>query len=690
MEILKQIKCTLSIYNRWIMKLSDLSIWQELSTFMGDIELYPPQEDAIRAGLLETRRNFVIATPTASGKTLLAELVMLESILTASGRCLYVVPLVALAYEKYRAFKERYTTLRIGISTGDYESSSRYLANNDITILTLEKLDSLTRLKPSWLGSITVLVLDEIHVIGDDKRGPRLEGAIARFLSFNPSARIIALSATIPNADEFAAWLRADIVQSEWRPVPLKEEILVAPSDNKIIKQVLEEVRHGSQVLVFVNTKRGAASFARKLAKQMDCDPYLDDLAERVDIGVDDLSEMVRHGVAYHNSWLHPEQRHLLEESFLEHRLKVICCTPTLAMGVSLPARMAMIRNYRFFTPGRGIEPMPVSWVKQVFGRAGRPEYDDYGLGVIVARDDAERAEIEHIYINGEVERIESQFSNEDMMEQILATIVAGAHTTEEIEDFINRTFFAFQNRVDAEALKSELDDILMDLEEQGFIQHNGEHISATEFGKLSSRLYLSTGSALSLKTGIEELESRHEICDFDLLVLLCGCEEVTPLTVRDAETIAMNLTSNIEMVYTCGYALGTAIVAHAWINEMSYPELKTKFGIYPGEIHASLYALQWLSHAAARMAQFLDAGKVYTRMSELKERIKHGVRPELLSLVAIRGAGRVIARNLYSAGFKTAEDVANADLTALMRVPGVGSRRASKLKEEASRVSQP
>ncbi|MCD6203408.1 MAG: DEAD/DEAH box helicase, partial [Methanophagales archaeon] len=124
------------------MKISDLDICKdkELISFIGDIELYPPQEDAINAGLLETERNFVIATPTASGKTLLAELVMLKSILTASGKCLYVVPLNALAYEKYRSFKDKYSsTVRIGISTGDYESSSSHLAGNDIIILTLEK-----------------------------------------------------------------------------------------------------------------------------------------------------------------------------------------------------------------------------------------------------------------------------------------------------------------------------------------------------------------------------------------------------------------------------------------------------------------------------------------------------------------------------------------------------------------------
>jgi helicase len=114
---------------------------------------------------------------------------MLQSILTESGKCLYVVPLNALAYEKYQSFRLKYgSAIQVGISTGDYESSSRYLERYDIIVLTLEKLDSLTRLKPAWLRTLSVVVVDEVHVIGEEKRGPRLEGAMARFMSLNPGA----------------------------------------------------------------------------------------------------------------------------------------------------------------------------------------------------------------------------------------------------------------------------------------------------------------------------------------------------------------------------------------------------------------------------------------------------------------------------------------------------------------------
>jgi len=680
------------------MKLSDLNLEKGLESIFGDSdikELYPPQEEAIRAGILDGNKNFVIASPTASGKTLLAELVMLKSILTASGKCLYVVPLNALAYEKYQNFKDKFSSVaKIGISTGDYESSSRYLERYDVILLTLEKLDSLTRIKPSWLRKCSVVVVDEVHVLGDEKRGPRLEGAMARFMSFNPSARIIALSATIPNAAEFGNWLHASLIQSEWRPVPLKEGVFLAEDDRKIIERVIEEVNEGSQVLVFVNTKRGSASFARKIAAQLKmANKELDKLADTVDIGVDDLGDMVRCGVAYHNSWLHPEQRRAMEESFRERVLKVICCTPTLAMGVSLPARMVLIRNYKFFTLGRGNEPMPVCWVKQVFGRAGRPEHDEYGIGLIVARSEDEFKEIEEFYINGELERIESQFSAEALTEQVLATIVGGAHRMDEILEFLDSTFYAYQNRDEMALLKEEMDDILLQLSEDGFItmtmDGEKEEIRATDFGSLSSRLYLSTKSALELRSGIKILGDaamRAKISDFDLLLLLCKCDEVVPLKVKEAMGIASSFSNNLEWLYSGEYALGSAIVAHAWIDEITYPEMKEKFGIYPGEIHNNIYVLGWMCYAASRMAEYLRDENMYARLIMLKDRIRQGVKTEVLRLVSIKGVGRVIARGLYSAGFRNPGEVAEADVAQLERVPGVGEKRARKIKEEALR----
>jgi helicase len=360
-------------------------------------------------------------------------------------------------------------------------------------------------------------------------------------------------------------------------------------------------------------------------------------------------------------------------------------------MGVSLPAKMVVIRNYKFFSLGRGNEPMPVCWVKQVFGRAGRPEYDKYGIGLIVAKSEDECEEIEDFYINGELEEIESQFSADAMTEQILATIVGGAHHTDQILDFLNSTFYAFQNRAQMELVKDQMEDILAELSEERFIEKKGSEIRATGFGSLASRLYLSTKSALELIEGIEvlsELEKKGKLSDFDLLLLLCRCEEVVPLRVKkQAKEIASSLSDNREWVSAGAYALGSAIVAHAWIDELTYREIKEKFGIYPGEIHNNIYVLEWICYAASRLARYLQDTNMYAKLSVLQKRIKHGIKTDLLGLVSIRGVGRVIARGLYSAGFRSAVEVAKADVPQLERVPGIGEKRARKIKEDALRL---
>jgi helicase len=194
------------------MKIIELSIPEPVKDVLimkGISELYPPQVDAIKAGVLEGK-NLVLATPTASGKTLIAELCALKHILELGGKVLYLSPLRALAWEKYEGFQEysdirklNGSRIRVGVSTGDLDSKGGYLENYDIVITTNEKCDSLLRHRTPWMSSITLVIVDEIHLIGNE-RGPTLEIALARIRQMRPDVQILALSATIKNADEIA------------------------------------------------------------------------------------------------------------------------------------------------------------------------------------------------------------------------------------------------------------------------------------------------------------------------------------------------------------------------------------------------------------------------------------------------------------------------------------------------------
>ncbi len=305
--------------------------------------LFPPQVEAIRRGLFG-RRNMVIAIPTASGKTLIAELAMVKEVLEG-GKCLYTVPLRALANEKFEEFRRwEEIGIEVGIATGDYESKDEWLSNRDIVVATAEKADSLLRNRASWIRDVTCLVVDEIHLIDSANRGAVLEVLIAKMRRINPELRIIALSATIPNAEEIAEWLDAELVRSDWRPVPLYEGVFVngrlelysngIPVEirklGKSVEDLVEDcLKEGGQVLVFDSTRRNAENTALKLANMTSDYSDSGELEEIARLVLEEndgemsrkLSKCIASGCAFHHAGLLNSQRAVVERAFREGKI---------------------------------------------------------------------------------------------------------------------------------------------------------------------------------------------------------------------------------------------------------------------------------------------------------------------------------------------------------------------------------
>ncbi|TKX79308.1 DEAD/DEAH box helicase, partial [Halorubrum sp. SD626R] len=187
-------------------------------------ELYPPQAAAVDAGVCEGS-NVVAAIPTASGKTFIAQL----GLLTADGPGLYVCPLRALAREKYESFASL-PGLDVGISTGDFDASGEDLAGNDVIVATSEKVDSAIRNGASWVDELACVVVDEVHLLDAERRGPTLEVTIATLRRQNPDVQVVALSATVDNPEAIAGWLDATLIESDWRPVDLRTGVAVGGS----------------------------------------------------------------------------------------------------------------------------------------------------------------------------------------------------------------------------------------------------------------------------------------------------------------------------------------------------------------------------------------------------------------------------------------------------------------------------
>lgn len=212
------------------MKLSDLQdkIPADLHLVLakeGITEMRPSQEKAINAGLLE-HKSVLVCTPTASGKTLIAELAGVKAIMENRGKAIYIVPLIALANEKCTEFKRKYNGLiKVAQTSSDVDSSDAYLADYDFIVCTAEKLDSLLRHDCPWIKYVKTVIIDEIHLLNDVERGPTLEILITLLKRLLKDIQIVGLSATIGNPEELAAWLDAKLVIDGWRPVELKKGI---------------------------------------------------------------------------------------------------------------------------------------------------------------------------------------------------------------------------------------------------------------------------------------------------------------------------------------------------------------------------------------------------------------------------------------------------------------------------------
>ena len=344
---------------------------KEVTLRSGIAELYPPQEEAVQAGVLEGK-NLVLASPTASGKTLIAELCSLKHVLEKSGKVVYLSPLRALANEKYDEFK-KYTVIRkrdgrrvsVGISTGDFDSGDSWLGRYDIIVTTNEKADSLLRHRVKWMDDISLVVADEVHLLNDGGRGPTLEVVLARLMQVNPDMQVLALSATIHNVEEIAGWLNAAYVVTEWRPVTLKEGVLLheeiqykdgdarkieKKTRDPTINLVLNTLKTGGQALVFASTRKNSVNMAKKIAAhtgEVLSKPLRRTLAneaekilsagERTHIS-DSLAGLVECGTAFHHAGLAGAHRRLVEDLFRQGKIKVLTATPTLAFGVNLPA----------------------------------------------------------------------------------------------------------------------------------------------------------------------------------------------------------------------------------------------------------------------------------------------------------------------------------------------------------------
>jgi len=676
----------------------------------GYTELWPQQKKGLPPALQGD--SVVLSVPTASGKSLVAYLAIVQAALQGR-KSLYIVPLRALAREKWEDLR-RYEELgiSIGVSTGDYDESGSRLAGNDIVICTSEKADSLLRHGARWIDDVDIVVADEIHLMDDASRGPTMEMVLSRLRMMHPGLQVIALSATIQNAEEIAEWLGAHLVKDTWRPVPLREGVFhdgtiyyADESTRRIagtgtIALVTDTVADHGQCLVFVNSRRAAQRFAGKLREHVA--PYIDDVqalkqaARDVVAGEEStsvatrLAEYIQQGVAFHHAGLRSSQRRVIEDAFRAGDIKCITATPTLAAGVNTPARRVIVKHtYRYSGDAGCMVPIPVMEIAQAMGRAGRPGYDDEGEAILVARKQRQLQQLRERYINAELEPIHSKLGSEPALRIHVLSLIATdfAVTISEINDFFNRTFYAHQRGVVSEG---QLEDIVSFLEREGFAVKKGVW-TATPFGRKTSSLYLDPLSAIKMREALEAPQAST----FAYLHAICAAPDMRCLYVSrgdrwledtvDENVFALEVPLPISPDFEWFLAqVKTAALLEDWMLERREQHLVQKYGVGPGDIHSKVEVAEWLLHAMREMARIFDFDAV-PELTKLIMRMRYGCKEQLLSLVELRNVGRVRARALYKAGFRSVNDLRKASIARLQEIPHIGVETATSIREQVA-----
>ncbi len=707
------------------MKIERLDLLDAAIKFLksqGFEKLYPPQTDSVKSGLLDGK-SILVSSPTASGKTLIAMLAMISYLSKNNGKIIYLSPLRALAAEKFSEFKKLEkislkNKVKVSISTGDFENLEKNLEKSNVLILTNEKMDSIIRHDVEWVEEIGLVISDEVHLIGDESRGPTLEMILTQLKLLDTKPQIVGLSATITNSSEIADWLGCKLVKNDWRPVPLSEgvcdagEVTMNDGQTFEIKRSLrgtpidlgvQSVQQGGQSLVFVETRTRSKSLATKAADAISQILEKKEITELEKTSKKILSEnehtelvktlalLVKKGVAFHHAGLNQNCRSTIEKEFRKGTIKLLSSTPTLAAGVNLPARRVVISNVNRYNGKVGANrPISILEYKQLCGRAGRPQYDDHGESIIVGNRNTE--DLIDYYINGDPEPIVSKITDDKSLRtHVLSVVVTHPGIKkDEILEFFLQTLGGLQSR--KPTIKFAIDISLRFRSSEYLIIKKGERYAATEFGKKTSMLYIDPLTATYFRDAIENV-SQNRKHTFGYLHLISNCEEFFPkfsLRNKDYESASILIENNsselLEPIseYDCSRSL---LALQAWITESSELSLSDSLGIESGDMHRMTETANWLSYCLREISKHVDRVDLLEELDNLRKRIVYGIREELLELVRIKGIGRVRARILYNHKIKNLDDLAKIPVNKLAEIDKIGSTLADNIKTELRKV---
>ena len=581
--------------NEKLIKISDMPDWAQ-PAFKGMKELNRVQSKVYETALFKAD-NILLCAPTGAGKTNVAVLTILQQIALnrnsdgsfnhSDYKIVYVAPMKALVAEVVGNLSNRlqYYDVKVRELSGDQSLTRQQIEETQIIVTTPEKWDIITRKSGdrTYTQLVKLLIIDEIHLLHDN-RGPVLESVVARTVrqieTTNEHIRLVGLSATLPNYEDVALFLRVDTKKgglfhfdNSYRPVPLSQQYIGITVKkplqrfqlmNDVCYEKVMAVAGKHQILIFVHSRKETAKTARAIRDTALANDTLgrflkEDSASReilhsqTDlVKSNELKDLLPYGFAIHHAGLARADRQLVEELFSDGHVQVLVSTATLAWGVNLPAHSVIIKGTQIYNPEKGAwtELSPLD-VMQMLGRAGRPQYDSYGEGIIITG----HTELQYyLSLMNQQLPIESQFVSK-LADQLNAEIVLGTvQNAREACNWLGYTYLyvrmlrnptLYGLAPDALARDGDLEERRADLihsaatilNKNNLVKYDRKsgYFQVTDLGRIASYYYITHGT---ISTYNEHL--KPTMGDIELCRLFSLSEEFKYVTVRQDEKMEL------------------------------------------------------------------------------------------------------------------------------------------------------
>ncbi|TGZ83491.1 P-loop containing nucleoside triphosphate hydrolase protein [Ascodesmis nigricans] len=750
-------------------------------------EMYPWQEECLSLpGLLEGETNVVYTAPTSSGKSLVADILMIKKVLATRQKAIVIVPYVSIVQEKTRFLKKALGKVQMefpGIEGAQgfmgksrrrplnivgYHSGTRNRMrwkDLDIAICTTEKANAMINVAAvdHELNQLGLVIFDELHMLDDEHRGFIIELLATKLLCLDQLIQIIGMSATLANVDVMAKWLRAHFYNCTFRPIPLAEHIVfkdeiqtydgwvvgrIEPSSDKRLKDPFTNalvslscrpVREGHGVLVFCESKFKCEHLAQLIS---DFTPTVDDLPQktvdqRYDLlrelatgvmgtGVDPtLEKTIPRGVAFHHAGITTEERDLIAKAYEEGVVKLICCTPTMAAGVNLPARRVVIY------PKTGREYASPAMIRQMRGRAGRAGRDTFGETFVLTRE-KEFKEIKAL-LEAELPSVSSCLANENgahglsrALLEVIATCLANSPFS--IDAYFRSTLLYYLHPTPPE-LPALLTVTLTTLSTQNLItEETSGHWVPTQLGTATvasglsptDGVFLSTELTNALQnfnlstdlqityqlTPIHGTNTPHDLRNMRWDLIRDTLESFDDADLKTATFITINPGLVNKMARIGGHLDESTPTLHATarthrrfylslilrdlIHEIPLAVIARKFSAPRGSIQQLATTSKGFAATSATFCRVMGWTGLAVLLEHYAERLNLGVRDELVQLAKLPFVKSVTARAMWEHGLKGVGDVAAASVERVAEVlmavvpkrRGVGEREVERVRE--------